>query len=983
MRLHLPRCIAVVIFCGFLAGGDTRVLRAVDLQNRQDALSPQESLKRIVVDKGLKVELVANEPNIQSPVAVRFDEDGRMWVVQMRDYPTGPTKQRPERSRLSILTDKDGDGFFETAQVFADDLPFATGVQPWKGGAFVTMSGKMLYMKDTNGDGKADAVETWYTGFSEENQQLRANHPTFALDNHIYISNGLRGGTIVDPKRKKSKPVRLMGLDFRFDPLTRKFDGVTGIGQWGLTFDDFGNRFECTNRNPVIHMVLEDRLLKQNRLAAVGAVANDVAKAAGDSRLYSTGRVWVTSNLHEGTFTAACGVTVYRGDILPAAYYGNVFTCDPTARVVHREIMKPDGVTFVSNRLPEKREFFASSDEWSCPVNLETGPDGAMYVVDMYRQIIEHPEWMPPELQKRPNLRAGADRGRIYRIVRQDSARQNLPQFSKLDSDALVAELSHANSWRRETAQRLLVERQDKRVVPHIEQTAKESDSPLARIHALRVLQGLSSLSEKLVLRLLNDPNPRIVEQAILAAETSLDDWKQAREKIQLLAQQKDARVRFFALLVGMPFPSAPKYTADHWEQDAILIAARKRSGVVVAEMLKHPAELKANIKEPKQFIAELARQAAASKDANEYLPALRALLGNADYERAGLTGFLADMARNGVSLDYVRAKLGEKMNGQLNRAFETARRDAENTGLRKTARNEAIDLLAFAPNAAETLTRLALDDANQNVRLRAIGALTKSHSFQSWTRLLSRIAAQTPVEQRAVLDGVFVSVERTLMLMDEIEAGRTKATIIDPIHAKLLLENRDLAIKNRAEKVIASAVPADREKVLAQYKPVLKMKAETSRGRAIFEKRCSICHKIGNIGVSFAPDISDSREKTPEQLLTDILQPNRAIDNNYFSYTVITNDGRSHNGVLAAETSTSVTLKKQEGKTETLRRDEISEMHNDGVSFMPEGLEKDIPMQDMADLISFVKNWRYLETAQQQQTAGAKPQAEKDRSKN
>jgi len=150
---------------------------------------------------------------------------------------------------------------------------------------------------------------------------------------------------------------------------------------------------------------------------------------------------------------------------------------------------------------------------------------------------------------------------------------------------------------------------------------------------------------------------------------------------------------------------------------------------------------------------------------------------------------------------------------------------------------------------------------------------------------------------------------------------------------------------------------------------------AEPARGQAIFKNRCSICHKIGDVGVQFAPDISDSREKKPEQLLTDILQPNRAIDSNYYSYTATTVDGHVHTGVLAAETSTSVTLKQQEGKSETLRRDEIEELHNNGVSFMPEGLEKDIPMQDMADLISFIKNWRYLDSAPSG-ADHAKPQA-------
>ncbi len=352
MRLRSLR-IALIVACA--ANGAASF--AAEPTVGAPALSPHESLQQIVVDPGLAVELVACEPNVTSPVAIRFDEDGRMWVVEMRDYPTGPTKEFPARSRISLLKDKDGDGYYETATVFADDLSFATGVQPWKGGAFVTMAGKVAYLKDTDGDDRADINETWYTGFAQTNQQLRANHPTLGLDNHIYIANGLRGGTIIDARRPNAAPVSISGMDFRFDPATGEFGAVSGVGQFGLTMDDFGNRFVCTNRNPVIHVVLEDRLLKKNPLVAVPAVATDVAKAEADSRLFPIGRAWTTSNLHAGQFTAACGVEVYRGNALPHDYYGNVFTCDPTGHLVHREVMKPRGVTFESTPAREAPSF--------------------------------------------------------------------------------------------------------------------------------------------------------------------------------------------------------------------------------------------------------------------------------------------------------------------------------------------------------------------------------------------------------------------------------------------------------------------------------------------------------------------------------------------------------------------------------------------------------------------------------------------------
>jgi putative membrane-bound dehydrogenase-like protein len=931
-------------------------------QRSSVAMSPQDSLEQIVVDPGLKVELVASEPNVMSPVAVRFDESGRMWVVEMCDYPTGPTKQFPQRSRISILTDNDGDGFFETAKVFADGLSFATGVQPWKGGAFVTMSGRVAYMKDTNGDGKANVVETWYTGFIQGNQQLRANHPTLGLDNHIYIANGLLGGNVRDARWPHMRPVSISGRDFRFDPRTRAFEGVSGVGQFGLTFDDYGNRFECTNRNPVIHVVLDDQNLKKNPAVVVSSVAHDVATSGPDSQLNSIGRVWVTSNLHQGTFTAACGVNVYRGDALPAGYYGNVYTCDPTARVVHREVMEPDAVTFASKPARKDREFYASGDEWSCPVNLEVGPDGAMYVVDMYRQIIEHPHWMPEELQKRPNMRAGIDKGRIYRVVPANFQRKSLPKLSQMTSDSLVSELASPNAWRRDIAARLLLERQDKSVAPQLKKMATKSGSNVGRIRAIRLMEGLGVGDEELLLKLCEDVDARIVEQAVMAADSHIPVSPKLRARIARLAVDcPDARVRFNALFMAMPLPLAPKFKVDEWEIDAMLVATGSRGGTVLAEMLEHPDTLKKNISKPAAFIGRLARLAATSIDKDERSKAVAALVRTREYGRAGLTGFLNETEREGISLTQVGDALDYKTKQRLDHAFKLAILDSVNVDQSEPVRCEAIGLLALAPDAAKVLTPIAKTDKNQAVRLQAIAGLIKNPGLGPWKELLAQFYVETPTVQRAVIDGLFGNVERTQLLLDEIAAGRIKGGVIDPIHAELLLKHKEAAIRNRAKTVTASAVPADREKVLAQYQPVLKMDAEPARGRAIFEKRCSICHKIGDVGVQFAPDISDSREKKPEQLLTDILQPNRAIDSNYYSYTATTVDGRVHTGVLAAETSTSITLKQQEGKSETLRRDEIEDLHNNGVSFMPEGLEKDIPMQDMADLISFIKNWRYL----------------------
>jgi putative heme-binding domain-containing protein len=252
----------------------------------------------------------------------------------------------------------------------------------------------------------------------------------------------------------------------------------------------------------------------------------------------------------------------------------------------------------------------------------------------------------------------------------------------------------------------------------------------------------------------------------------------------------------------------------------------------------------------------------------------------------------------------------------------------------------------------------LALDDPSQTVRVRAIAALRRSSDIESWRVLLRRFSGETPALQRGILDGVLADAERTGLLLDEVAAKRIAPTALDANRINSLVGHRDTEIRERAKKLLGDAVPMDRREALAKYQSAIELAADPTRGRTIFQKQCANCHRIAGAGVDVAPDISDSRERSPEQLLTDIIQPNRAIDSNYFSYTAVAMDGRVYTGILTAETSTSVTLKEAEGKIVTLRRSEIEDLHTE----MPDGLEKLIPPQDMADLISFIKNWRYLD---------------------
>lgn len=425
-------------------------------------LSPGEALAAFRVDDGLVVELVAAEPLVVDPVAISFDQRGRMYVVEYRDYPSGPPAGQPPLSRVRLLEDRDGDGRMDHAETFADGLSFAQGVLAWGEGVIVTAAPDVLYLADHDGDGRADERRVLLTGFKAGNPQLRTSFPRLGLDGWIYLSNGLSGGEVHRPRPKTGpvgKPdptIRLERADLRFRPLEGAVEATTGHGQFGNTEDDFGRRFFCSNRNPAMHAVLPLSALRRNPWALVPSGYEDVAPFGAEAKVFPLVEGATTALSHAGTHTAACGVHVFRGTRLGPDYRGNLFVCEPTGSLVTRSILRPHGASFRAERAAPDRDFLASTDPWHRPVSLSDGPDGALYVVDMYREVIEHPQYMPPGLAEKLPLRSGDDRGRIYRIVRKGSSPSPFAPPERLED--LPPLLASPNGWTRDFACRRLSE---------------------------------------------------------------------------------------------------------------------------------------------------------------------------------------------------------------------------------------------------------------------------------------------------------------------------------------------------------------------------------------------------------------------------------------------------------------------------------------------------------------------------------------------
>ncbi|MFK7817833.1 MAG: PVC-type heme-binding CxxCH protein [Planctomycetaceae bacterium] len=872
----------------------------------QSVRSPVDVLDTIAnfeVHPDFKIELVASEPNIVDPVAIRFDEYDNMWVVEMGDYPHGPKNGEKPKSRIKILRDEDGDDFYETAHLFADNLLFATGLQPYNApnrgtskaphyGVIVTLAGKVQWMSDTDGDFKADVVEPWFEGFEEDNPQLRANDPTMGPDGWIYVANGLRNGTVKAVKEEwNDQPaVTLRSQDFRFHPKTGKFEAISGYGQFGMTFDDIGNRFVCSNRNPCNHVVMPQRYLNRNPFLVRTESVEVVSPAAGDSKVFAISKPWTTSTLHAGQFTAACGVTIYRGDAFPSPFYGNSFVCEPTGNLVHRDVLIPTGPTFKSKYGREGVEFLASRDNWFRPVNLANAPDGCLYIVDMYRAVIEHPQFMPAELKVRKDLRSGDDRGRIYRVVPKEYERRLNSRFVK-NGDA------PSNGWIEDTFAR-------------IQET-------------ISVDRG----------------------QANSASRSQVLAIAQAKADFQRLLDADS--VQATRLVLERAEPNA-------WEQQALLTHDAESSVAILKVLLRERPEC--------ELVGDLCQQIAMRDVDEDTVEALGHLLSKSSVPARSLQGLATGLRKKRKNLQSIVSMLPESKQAKLDELFANAAASLSNGDA--TARSAAIRMLAFGDRqvAHAPLLKAAIADSSAIVRVAAIEAVGRFQDDDIAKTLLESFNEETPRVQRAIVSSCVRNAASARVLVDAVIAKQVPSSSLDAASQRVLKRYKQAELKQAVATALASLVPADRQKVLAEYSDCIQLDAKASRGRMVFEKNCATCHRVGSIGVDIAPDIADSRSKTPEYLLMHILDPNRAVDANYFSYSALTNDGQVVTGIVASETAASITLKQAEGKVSTLLRADIDELKNNGISLMPVGLEKAINKQQMADLISFIKNWRYLD---------------------
>jgi putative membrane-bound dehydrogenase-like protein len=481
--------------------------------------SPQDSLAALRPRPGFTAELVASEPLIEGPVAFEWDAQGRLWVVEMRDYPLGMDGKGKPGGVVKILTDPDEHGRYTKATTFLEDLPFPNGLLPWRDGVLISSAPSILFARDTNDDGRADEKRVLFNGFKEGNQQHRLNGFEWGLDGWLYGANGDSGGEI--------NGVSISGRDYRFRPDTGEFEPESGMTQYGRRRDDWGDWFGNNNPNWLWHYTIADHYLRRNPKLAVKTTKQMLANYEDSTRVFAISELPIRFNQPQsaGHVTSGCSPCAYRDELFGAGFATSVFSCEPVHNVVHREVLTPDGATFTSKRADDEqdREFLASTDPWFRPVMLKTGPDGALYVADFHRFALEHPEWIAPETQSRLDIRAGADKGRIYRVFPTDAKLRPVPNLAKLDNTALAAAIDSPNGWQRDTAQRVLTEHAAKDTAPVLRGLVANARNAKVRVQALATLDTLHTLDAKTIAAALRDNDPHVRVQA-LRVSTSLDD---------------------------------------------------------------------------------------------------------------------------------------------------------------------------------------------------------------------------------------------------------------------------------------------------------------------------------------------------------------------------------------------------------------------------------------------------------------------------
>jgi putative membrane-bound dehydrogenase-like protein len=993
------------LWCLFVAGAALAQPKVEDADfsaelPRIPATEPADARTTMKVQEGFEMDLVAHEPLVASPVAMAWDEQSRMFIVEMRGY----SEHRDEGiSRIRLLSDKNGDGKYDDASIYVDNLLWPTAVCCWDGGIFVGDAPDLWYFKDTDNDGVADVKRKVFTGFSTSNVQGLFNTFLWGLDNRIHGAGSSTGGSIKlverldgTPAPENQTPVNINGRDFSFDPITLDFRTETGGAQHGMTFDDWGNKYVCHNSDHVIRCVIDDAYLARNPLFAAPPPKTSIAIDGPQATIFRSSPVepWriVRTRLRAsgavpgilegggraaGYFTSATGVTSVRGDAFDYNMRGALIIGDVGSNVIHRKRVLQKGIEQTAERIDQGSELVASTDIWFRPAQYANGPDGGLYIADVYREVIEHPASLPPVIKKHLDLDSGRDRGRIWRLRPNSFVRRKPENLGTLTDEQLIVLLKHENAWHRETAARLFYQRQSTRAAPALSRLVADRQAlPLGRMHAAYALAGLRQLKASDLAPLFDSQEPMLRKHAVRLAETFPADSKEIEPvaaRLALLTEEEpDQRVRFqLALALGNKTFQSIRQANGMSPLVGILAQDGDNAWVRAACFTSLPSDLKdvfqsieahrQTVLTPKMKLAlpqlvALAARDFAHIDENKIPDTLKAICqGDPALSRRMLVEFTSTLARSGKQLDPSVNR--DAWNAFVDETIEESLRSAADSKAEVEARADAIRGTTLAPFAKsrDLLKSLIVPTEPASVVVAALSSLDTYNDPEVASIVLEAWPSLSPEARRRGGEILMARAERVDLLLKALEEKTLSVAELERSQLETLKKQPNDGLRARAEKLLATASEPKRGEVVEKYKSALTSEGDLIRGKAAFAKNCSSCHKVEGVGNEIGPSLAAMKNRGPEAILVNVLDPNREVNPQYLAYSATTNDGRTRSGLIAAESAGSITLRKTDGQAETILRADLEELRSTGLSLMPEGLEKEIDTQMMADLLTYL----------------------------
>lgn len=992
-----------------------------DIEYTNGALPPDEAIKTLSLPPGFKIELFAAEPLIADPVDMTIDENGNVYVVEMHGYPL----DKSGKGKVKLLKDSDGDGTMDESIVFADGLTWPFGIMRWKNGVIVADAPHILYLEDTDGDGISDKRDTILTGFAFSNAQMNVGGPIYGMDNWIYLASeaggtyqlykdlfGDQGGEIYFPGNPGGTtiPTQGSGRTIRFKPVTYEMEQTSGVTQFNRTFDQWGRHLLNNNSNHIYHEVIAAPYLNRNK----NLLVPNSTKTLSDhgSKVYSITskpeRQLLTS---EGVFTSACGITAYKGGSFPAPYNQNItFVAEPVSNIVHVDLLEDDKSSFTAKRIDTPTgEFLASTDFWFRPVNMYVGPDGALYVLDYYRQIIEHPEWMSEEAVESGDLFNGNDMGRIYRITYEGSEgaawNSDLPLGDKSTAE-LITYLSHPNSWWRMNAQRLLIDRNDRSAGAPLKSLVEISSDPLGRLHALWTLDGMHLMDQKTIEKGLKDEVPGVRENAIQIAEHHIESYPQLFKTLAEMKDDPDSRVRFQLLCTlgydDLEESKKARYDIlqndmdDPWIQIAALSAASFKSADILEEMIEDY-----NSSGDKTQLNSLIYRLSELLVTGEENKAIESILATAvhnietgkqqGWEPTLLSGLSQGLNAKKKAIAEINEKrsillaifLHNKDASNRKAAFDLLRSIGisgllENNsklesdlvsmvhdkGLPGERRGDIVEFISLAQPQKQLafFEELINPEEDAAVQLAALNALNRLDGIEMSHFVITNWEKLSPQIRSAAVQAHLSSADQVNLFLDAIEKGSVQKSSVDFYRRVRFMTYADDAIKRRARGIFSQKEEGE---INEEYQAALDIKGDKEAGKEVFKKSCAICHSIrtrtgqvdGELGTAIGPDLNTVYSWSPEGIMSQVLFPNSSVAVGYELWAIELNDGDKIQGVIADESPTAITVRNVGMEDRVVSRTSIKSLKSMDYSMMPGGFDEIIGVEEMADLIAFLKN--------------------------